>query len=258
MKILVFLIICWCFEYVAPISVNNGGYEDMYIVIKDNNEDSDILLERIQKIFTDASKLLFTATKNYLYFGKIKVIIPKTWQEKEKYKNAMIPSDIKQIIIIDNTKQNEIGTPRVYGVKACGTGGSYMYLHSEKFILKTGQTSWGRHDNVIVHEFGHLRYGLYDEYPIFSNSSQFYQHDGEWKPTRCTGEIEGKIGIGKYCTESHACDYKNTRKILDGKCNFCPNQNQNEEASLMGYQWIHAVRLFCQYHLGHVRLKCVL
>ncbi|XP_060601115.1 calcium-activated chloride channel regulator 1-like [Ruditapes philippinarum] len=255
MKILVFLIICWCFEYVTPISVNNGGYEDMYIVIKDNNEDSEFLLERIQKIFTDASKLLLTATKNHLYFGKIKIIVPKTWLYKEKYKKAMIPVYIKQKIIIDNVEQYGIDTPRVIGITACGKGGLYMYLNSKSFILKTGRTSWGLHDNVIVHEFGHLRYGLFDEYPIHSGSSQFYQSKGEWKPTRCTEEIEGKIGIGNQCTESPACDYKNTGKILDGNCNFCPKQNQNVEASLMSYQWIDSVRLFFQCQLVHVRFK---
>jgi hypothetical protein len=104
-----------------------------------------MIFHKLQKIFTDSSKLLFTATKNYLYFKKIKVIVPKTWQHKEKYKKARIPSHIEQKILIDNTKQDEKGTPRVYGIPACGTGGSYMYLHSEKFILKTGQTSWGLH-----------------------------------------------------------------------------------------------------------------
>jgi hypothetical protein len=38
----------WCSGYIAAISVNSGGYEDLYIVINDNNEDSEILLERIQ------------------------------------------------------------------------------------------------------------------------------------------------------------------------------------------------------------------
>ncbi|XP_060560514.1 calcium-activated chloride channel regulator 4A-like isoform X2 [Ruditapes philippinarum] len=223
MKILVFLIMCWCFKYIAPIRVNNGGYEDMYIVIQDNNEDSEFLLERIQKIFTDASELLFTATKNYLYFKKIKVIVPRTWQHKEKYKKALIPSHIKQEIIIDNTKQNEKGTPRVNGITACGKG-----------------------DRVIVHEFGHLRYGLYDEYPISGGSSQFYQHEGEWKPTGCTEDIQGEIGIGSHCEKSNACDYKNTGKKMDDNCDFCPDQNQNLEASLMGYQWIDALSKFCE------------
>ncbi|XP_060607831.1 calcium-activated chloride channel regulator 1-like [Ruditapes philippinarum] len=246
MKILVFLIMCLCFKYIATIRVNNGGYEDLYIVIQDNNEDSEFLLKRIQKIFTDSSKLLFTATKNYLYFKKIKVIVPKTWQHKEKYKKARIPSHIEQEIIIDNAKQSETGQPRVKGVIACGTGGSYMYLHSEKFILKTEYTSWGWHDNVIVHEFGHLRYGLYDEYPISKDSSQFYQYEGEWKPTRCSEEIQGKIGIGDYCEKSEACDYKNTRKKLNDTCNFCPYRTQKVEASLMGYQWIEALSKFCE------------
>jgi hypothetical protein len=48
MKILVFLIMCLCLKYIAPIRVNNGGYEDLYIVIQENNEDSEFLLERIQ------------------------------------------------------------------------------------------------------------------------------------------------------------------------------------------------------------------
>lgn len=50
-------------------------------------------------------------------------------------------------------------------------------------------------DSVVVHEWGHLRWGLKDEYPtlkkagventvngVVSETVDFYQENGKWKP----------------------------------------------------------------------------
>jgi len=43
--------------------------------------------------------------------------------------------------------------------------------------------------DVFVHEWGHLRWGLYDEYASFEEASlnspsAFYLENGTWKPVR--------------------------------------------------------------------------
>ncbi|XP_045201870.2 calcium-activated chloride channel regulator 4-like [Mercenaria mercenaria] len=235
-----FVLFCLLIGEISPIFVKNGRYEDLYIVIQDNNEDNEVLLERIKEVFTAASKLLFTATRNHLYFGKIKVVVPKTWSLKTEYKRLIVPSQMKQYISVDKYGD---GVPKVYGLTKCGRGGSYMYLNSLKFILTEGSTNWGNHDNVIVHEWGHLRYGLYDEYPVTKPYyPTFYQAAGKWNPVRCTNLIQGRVGMGAGCDPSTECNTEDASKILNERCKFCPDREQKVDASLMGFQWINVAR----------------
>ena len=49
---------------------------------------------------------------------------------------------------------------------------------------------------VIVHEWGHLRYGVFDEYPTAAESNYFYSaSNGEIEGTRCTFGLKGKVLI---------------------------------------------------------------
>ena len=41
----------------------------------------------LQNIWTDASKVLWAATKNRAYFGSITILVPRTWN-KLSYSNA--------------------------------------------------------------------------------------------------------------------------------------------------------------------------
>ncbi|XP_060591062.1 calcium-activated chloride channel regulator 1-like isoform X2 [Ruditapes philippinarum] len=232
----------------GAITLNNGRYEDVYIVIQDSIEENLELLDRIKDVFTDASKLLFTATKNQVYFGKIIVVIPKSWSPQTHYKQLPALSSLETYINIDTGR---ISSPHVRSkTYQCGEEGLAMYIQPS-FLLQAGRTRWGKHANVIVHEWGHLRWGLFDEYPdSFGRLPKFYQHAGKWKPVRCSHNIQGKIGRGATCSSRLAeiyCNAKNTRKKMRGTCYFCPYTEQNDDVtvSLMGYQFIDQLTMFC-------------
>ncbi|XP_060589557.1 calcium-activated chloride channel regulator 1-like isoform X2 [Ruditapes philippinarum] len=240
----------------GAITLNNGRYEDVYIVIQDIIEENLELLDRIQDVFTDASKLLFTATKNQVYFGKIIVVVPKSWSPQTKYKELPALSSLETYI---NIETGRISSPHVRSKSyQCGQEGLAMYIQPS-FLLQAGQTSWGKHANVIVHEWGHLRWGLFDEYPdSFGRLPKFYPHAGEWKPVRCSHKIQGTIGRGGKCSARLAqkyCNAKNSGKKMRSTCYFCPNTEQNEDvtASLMGYQFIEQLTMFCDKDEESVR-----
>lgn len=61
-------------------------------------------------------------------------------------------------------------------------------------------------DSVVVHEWGHLRYGLKDEYPTLKKAGventvnsvdtvNFYQENGTWKPVG----YASKLFVLKWC-----------------------------------------------------------
>ncbi|XP_045199436.2 calcium-activated chloride channel regulator 1-like isoform X2 [Mercenaria mercenaria] len=197
---------------------------------------------------TSASKLLFTATHNQLYFRKISIIVPRSWPSKPEYKQ--IPtSPIKESYF--SVDANGHKAPQVKGHFMCGKGGHYMHLSPT--FLKTGRSRWGLHDRVIVHEWGHLRWGLYNELPV--GAEKFYQADGKWNPVRCTESIDGDIGLyerGK-CKQSNECNINDASKKMNKNCSFCPSPYQDVDASLMGNQWIDKLSDFCDEDVPTVK-----
>ncbi|KAH3815285.1 hypothetical protein DPMN_143807 [Dreissena polymorpha] len=214
-------------------------YEDVYIVIQNTVAEDPEIIDNIKETFTTASSLLFKATHRRVYFGKINIVIPKEWTNIPNTKQ--IPSiKLPNFILVDKG-QNE--NPFVKSTE-CGKEGLYMYLHPS-FLLKKGETGYGRKDKVIVHEWGHLRWGLFSEYHS-SRKNKFYLDKGRWKPTVCTENIQGRIGIGKFCsTVEEKCQPQNGERRMPSNCNFCPYREQTTNVSIMGYQFVESVNFFC-------------
>ncbi|WAR27523.1 CLA4A-like protein [Mya arenaria] len=61
MILVIFLTVC---SFTSAIVLKDNGYEDVNIVIQDSVEPNWTLIERIKKVFTDASRRLFEATEN--------------------------------------------------------------------------------------------------------------------------------------------------------------------------------------------------
>ena len=54
---------CTNYKRESKVSLLNNGYENILIAIEDDIKESRELIDRIQTVFTDTSRLLFNATK---------------------------------------------------------------------------------------------------------------------------------------------------------------------------------------------------
>ncbi|XP_053404611.1 calcium-activated chloride channel regulator 4-like [Mercenaria mercenaria] len=226
------------------ISVNNGRYEDINIVIQDTVAENEILLERIQEVFTKTSQMLFQASKQHVYFGQINIILPKTWSWKPEYTGVPARSELESYITVEEGKVKTPQTKRK--IKKCGYPGRYIYLHTD-FLFTKGKTKWGYHENVLVHEWGHFRWGLFDEYSM-RKKERFYLDKGVWNPVRCSKSVKGKVGKGTRCnSEESKCDSKYTKQVMHKQCKFCPDEAQTKSSmsSIMAFNWMDAVSTFC-------------
>lgn len=231
----------------SGLRLNNNGYEDLYIVIQDSIKENDQLMERIKVIFQEASTLLYKATQQRAYFKSILITVPRTWTKKESYRTVSALSSSTSHIRIG---KGNMKTPVTVGSNKCGQKGLYTFLHHKYFVLKTGATKWGKHDSVIVHEWGHLRWGLKDEYPTIRRGSRktwnFYQAHGKWNPVGCSRNMQGYAS--KSCKNGKPdpkCDVNNVYNIIGKKCKFCPDLKQALNASIMSFQYIPSVIKFC-------------
>ncbi|XP_060582245.1 calcium-activated chloride channel regulator 1-like [Ruditapes philippinarum] len=229
---------------VYGINLFNGKYQNVNIVIQNTVAENENLIERIKQIFTSASRQLFEASRHQVYFGQINIIIPNTWRLKPEYIEIPALSELDTYITVDN---GSIKTPHTKRKrKKCGSPGRFIYLPAS-FLIEEGKTQFGYHENVVVREWGHLRWGLWDEYGNKKNR-QFYLEDGQWKPVRCSTSITGKVGTGPECDQATSkCNIYNTRKVIDETCRFCPDESQpvSNMSSIMAFNWLDAVTTFC-------------
>ncbi|XP_053405019.1 calcium-activated chloride channel regulator 2-like [Mercenaria mercenaria] len=144
LKLYVFVVfLIWMGSWDAyGISISDGRYEDVNVIIKDSNAENQQLLEAIKKSFTNASAHLFTATRNLLYFGKIKIIVPKSWSKKSWYKQMPVRLFQMSHIIID--KDGGSANAQVRGLTECGKGASYMLLPPAFFLSRDKNRNYGR------------------------------------------------------------------------------------------------------------------
>ena len=98
---------------------------------------------------------------------------------------------------------------------------------------------------TIVHEWGHLRWGLKDEYPIRGRPS-FYPD---------TNRVVTAVKCGKHMVGDHVdyvtggeCDIDKTTDLPTSTCYFRANPTPGVEASLMFYHNVTEVSvlyMFC-------------
>ncbi|WAR27531.1 CLCA4-like protein [Mya arenaria] len=237
---MILVIFLTVFSFTSAIILKDNGYEDVNIVIQDSVEQNWTLIERIKNVFTNASQHLFEATENRVYYRKINIIVPKTWTVTSETSFKVPSLTLTGYVTVED---GNLQSPYVKQ-QECGKEGQYMYL-TPSFLLTTGPTKWGNHESVIVHEWGHLRWGLYDEYGL---QSKFYQHAGTWEPVRCTEKVKGLIGVGERCdgwSSKQLCDIHNTRQNMNEDCRFCPSTSQSANTSIMSYQFVPSLTLFC-------------
>ncbi|WAR27846.1 CLCA1-like protein, partial [Mya arenaria] len=102
-------------------------------------------------------------------------------------------------------------------------------------------------ENVLVHEWAQLRWGVFPEYGTDEESKgHFYQAGGKWKPTSCSENIRGRVGFGTDCKASPLCDTNDSTRRIHPGCRFCPDLTQPAaRASIMDNQFVDQLDLFC-------------
>ena len=84
-------------------------------------------LNLLQNYFTEASKVLFKATKYRAYFRNITILLPSTWNEFS-FDPATRESFERANIIIAKPTMEWSENPYVRQIRGCGEPGEYMHL----------------------------------------------------------------------------------------------------------------------------------
>ncbi|KAB0389465.1 hypothetical protein E2I00_014745, partial [Balaenoptera physalus] len=120
---------------------------------------------------------------------------------------------------------------------ACEEKGEYIHFTPD-FVLGKKQNEFGPSGRLFVHEWAHLRWGVFDEY---NDDKPFYS-------AKCSRGITGINRVykcqGNSCVTSR-CKTDSKTKLYEKDCQFFPDKYQTEKTSIMFMQGIDSVAEFC-------------
>lgn len=134
-----------------------------------------------------SSALLYKLTNKRAYFHEVTIILPSTWSYKQEYKKVPEGDYFPTANVrVASPHPSYNHTPYTFQPGRCGELGRYIHFTPE-FILNyppdgTYCKNCDELAKVFVHEWLHLRYGVFDEYGSSDNPnySMFYLKYGSW------------------------------------------------------------------------------
>ncbi|XP_054577005.1 calcium-activated chloride channel regulator 4-like [Eptesicus fuscus] len=194
---------------------------------------------------TAASTYLFEATERRFFFKNVSILIPDTWKEKPQYKRPKHESYTHTDVLVAPPTLPDRDEPYTKQFEPCGEKGKYIHFTPD-FVLGKKQNEYGPAGRLLVHEWAHLRWGVFDEYndnePFYSASSKRIE------ATRCSTGITGRNRVPK--CQGNSCVFDKCKidpktKLYEKNCQFFPEKDQIEEISIMFMQGITSVVKFC-------------
>nr|AAS86333.2 calcium activated chloride channel variant [Mus musculus] len=228
------------------IRLNENGYEDIIIAIDPAVPEDTTIIEHIKGMVTKASTYLFEATEKRFFFKNVSILIPESWKDSPQYRRPKQESYKHADIKVAPPTVEGRDEPYTRQFTQCEEKAEYIHFTPD-FVLGRKQDEYGDSGKVLVHEWAHLRWGVFDEYnedqPFYSASSK------KIEATRCSTGITGTNRVyacqGGSCA-MRRCRTNSTTKLYEKDCQFFPDKVQSEKASIMFMQSIDSVTEFCK------------
>ncbi|XP_028643986.1 calcium-activated chloride channel regulator 4A [Grammomys surdaster] len=228
------------------VRLNENGYEDIIIAIDPAVPEDVTIIEHIKEMVTKASTYLFEATEKRFFFKNVSILIPESWSNKPEYRRPKQESYKHADVKIAPPTLKGRDEPYTRQFTECEKKAEYIHFTPD-FVLGRKQNEYGDSGKLLVHEWAHLRWGVFDEYnedqPFYSASSK------KIEATRCSTSITGVNRVhtcqGGSCI-TRRCRTNSTTKLYEKDCQFFPDKVQSEKSSIMFMQSIDSVTAFCK------------
>ncbi|XP_033122894.1 calcium-activated chloride channel regulator 1-like [Anneissia japonica] len=224
------------------IALKDGGYENLLIAITKEEKEDKGLIDNIKEIFTDGSSFLFKATGRRVYWKTITILVPQSWPHLAEYEPAKTETFDRTNVRI---AKGESPSPYARLTEGCGKQGQYINLTPQYVRDKTyAVKGWGPRDKLIVHEWAHFRWGVFDEYP-YENDDKFVVSKKKIEATRCTKSVSGVYR--DYSRSDRKCQLDPKTGVYTKSCKFEDDnsQTQRAETSIMYKQFLPSINFFC-------------
>uniref|UniRef100_A0AAR2KAG1 VWFA domain-containing protein n=1 Tax=Pygocentrus nattereri TaxID=42514 RepID=A0AAR2KAG1_PYGNA len=185
-------------------------------------------------MITSGSEYLLMAMDNKVFIKDVKILVPPNWSGS--YEKARRETYDKANIIIDSPHPAYRDEPYVKQMKGCGEESEYIHFTPNFLLNDNLLNAYGPRGKVFVHEWAHLRWGVFDEY---NEKEPFYfSQNQQIQPTRCSTQVSGHWFeiINGHAT---LCRYDDTW-LPTKECQFFPDKDQktsHKQKSLSILTW---------------------
>uniref|UniRef100_A0A8C5LIX4 VWFA domain-containing protein n=1 Tax=Jaculus jaculus TaxID=51337 RepID=A0A8C5LIX4_JACJA len=227
------------------VRLTDNGYEDILIAIDPGVPEDVKIIEQIKEMVTTASTYLFEATQKRFFFKNVSILIPESWKSDPQYRRPKYESYTHADVLVAPPAFPGNDEPYTRQFTECEKRAEHIHLTPD-FILGRKHSEYGPSGRLFVHEWAHLRWGVFDEYnedqPFYAAASK------KIEATRCSTGISGINRV--HSCQGGSCVYKRCRKdsttnLYEKDCQFFPDKDQSEKASIMFMQSIDSVTEFC-------------
>uniref|UniRef100_A0A672LXS4 Calcium-activated chloride channel regulator 4A-like n=1 Tax=Sinocyclocheilus grahami TaxID=75366 RepID=A0A672LXS4_SINGR len=232
------------------IKLDGNGYVDVIIAISSKVPQDNRLVDQIKEMVTEGSLYLYGALDEKVYFREATILVPPEWKGTD-FTKARTESFGKVQRSMRFYLACQILIPFLsYGVEPytnqygeCGTEGEYIHFTPEYLLNDTFIPLYGSRGKVFVHEWAHVRWGVYDE---CNGEKPFYHSNGHIEATRCSKNIEGQFYEVTAGGSLQQCRIDPQTSLPTKGCMFFPDRNQITNSSIMFLPGLDPVTAFCQ------------
>ncbi|XP_053363968.1 calcium-activated chloride channel regulator 1-like [Clarias gariepinus] len=240
---LVLSVFVLCLSALGPVTtirLDGNGYTDILIVISPAVPENEELINQIKEMLISGSEYLFEALDHKVFFKEVKILVPPTWKTGT-YERAKTDSFSKGRIRIDSPHPVLGDEPYTYQTGGCGNEAEYIHFTPNFMLNNSFIKPYGPRGKVFLHEWAHLRWGVFDEYNV---KQPFYWSAGQIQHTSCTDKISGQW-YEIVNQETYPCE-SGEDGLPTSSCHFFPDAVQNANTSIMYNQNIDSMKTFCQ------------
>uniref|UniRef100_M3Y174 Chloride channel accessory 4 n=1 Tax=Mustela putorius furo TaxID=9669 RepID=M3Y174_MUSPF len=243
----VFLLVLYLLQEsnTSLIQLSNNGYEGIIFATDPRVLEDGKIIEQIKFSKTTPKNLISKVSSNYSISRNKEIGVPVTYKDTEQYKRPKHESYKHADVLVAPPTFPGRDEPYTY-FTACEEKGEYIHFTPD-FILGKKQDEYGPSGrNLTVHEWAHLHWGLFDEY---NEEAPFYSAKSKKnRSNKCSTGITGINRVykcqGNRCT-IRACRIDSETKLYEKDCQFFPDKEQTEKATIMFMRDINSVVEFC-------------
>lgn len=235
-----------CHASSLEIDTSDGGYKDIWVSISENVPYNESIVENIKDLFRSSSKFLHKATNGRVYFKHVTIEVPKAWPKRASARALSSGFFEKSDVRVDQRSTLHGDKPFTMQKRRCGEPGDFIQV-TPAFLATIGNSTAKKLVNpayVMVHEWAHYRYGVFDEYGSVDDSRYplTYCHAGKVKLNACSSRITftARMTNEASCTMDEKCRFNEGCVVTV----YQPVKNP-VESSIMFMPYLANVSQFC-------------
>ncbi|KAM8930573.1 calcium-activated chloride channel regulator 1-like [Pelodytes ibericus] len=212
----------------SMVKIIDGGYEDIVIAINPRTPEDAKIIKKIKDMVIEATDYLFHATKKRLYIRNAKILIPFHWSTSANYSKPTTETYEKADVIIAKPYVMYGDDPYTLQYGKCGELGTYIHFTPNFLTNDTLTDVYGPRGRVFVHEWAHLRWGVFDEYS--TENPYYHSQHGKVEATRKIIYSPFFFQVSQFCEESnHNSEAPNLQnKLCDGRSTWDVIKNSSD------------------------------